>query len=181
MISKQSLRKRFLAQRKQSKAHLCHSKSVVIQHKVIAAIKEQKHQRIALYSPIHQEVETNMIINYLWQQDIEAYLPKVLHNTLVFSHFTPQSKLVKNRWQGLEVDSEKHILTQDLDCLICPMIVFNSHRYRIGYGGGFYDQSLHNSGVFSWGMAYDWQQNNDWVSDAHDQKLEKIFTEKTTY
>ena len=72
---------------------VCQTHSVVIQHKAIAKLQEHSYQHIALYSPIHQEVNTRGIVEHIWQQGKHAYLPKLVHDTLVFTLFTPQNHL----------------------------------------------------------------------------------------
>ena len=63
--------------------------------------------------------------------------------------------------------------------LLVPLLAFNDQKYRLGYGGGFYDRTisiLNNKDFFSLGIAFDEQETNILFSEKHDKKLNAILT-----
>lgn len=172
-----------LTYRKNANPKQCHKAAAIIQSRVIRTIETYQLQRIGLYLPVQQEVDTQMIIQHAWDSHCDVFIPKV-GPTLEFSYFTPKTKLKKNVFHCLEADHDQSLLAEQLDCIICPLIAFNNERFRLGYGGGYYDKTFSAATSLSphlWGMAYDWQKREDWSPEPHDKKLTKIFTEKTTY
>lgn len=62
------------------------------------------------------------------------------------------------------------------DLIICPMLAFNKERYRIGYGGGYYDRYLADSTAVFFGVAFQ-EQRQKFLAQAHDVPLHRIFTQ----
>ena len=68
------------------------------------------------------------------------------------------------------------------DVLIVPLLAFDSEGYRLGYGGGFYDRTLHklrgNGTALAVGVGYAAQHVARVPRDEYDQPLDWIITEK---
>ncbi|APR97960.1 5-formyltetrahydrofolate cyclo-ligase [Wolbachia endosymbiont of Folsomia candida] len=66
------------------------------------------------------------------------------------------------------------------DIIITPVIAFDDHFHRLGFGGGWYDrmmQELQPLGKIFIGMAYEKQYCKDLPTEKHDQRLDVIITE----
>ncbi|MFZ3581034.1 5-formyltetrahydrofolate cyclo-ligase [Loktanella sp. DJP18] len=67
------------------------------------------------------------------------------------------------------------------DILIVPLVAFDVHGGRLGYGGGFYDRTLQalraRGPVLAIGFAFAAQQTDDLPIEATDQPLDMIVTE----
>ena len=69
------------------------------------------------------------------------------------------------------------------DLVIVPLVAFDNHLNRIGYGKGYYDRMLQKinrikkKAVFL-GIAYSFQKCQKVPVNKHDVKLDYIFTEK---
>ena len=65
--------------------------------------------------------------------------------------------------------------------LLVPLVAFDKHFNRIGYGGGFYDRYLKrikkNKKIISIGLAYSYQKVNTLPIDKYDIKLDFIVTD----
>jgi len=68
------------------------------------------------------------------------------------------------------------------DLVITPLLAFDPFGGRMGQGGGHYDRTLAalraRGAVFALGMAYSGQQVARIPTEAHDQRLDAILTEK---
>ncbi len=69
------------------------------------------------------------------------------------------------------------------DVLLVPLLAYDDHGYRLGYGGGYYDRTLADlSGAAlpqarAIGIAYAGQRMDFLPHDAHDYPLHAILTE----
>jgi 5-formyltetrahydrofolate cyclo-ligase len=84
----------------------------------------------------------------------------------------------------LEPISNEVIMPQAGDLVVVPGVVFAKDGYRIGYGGGFYDQFL-GSNNFSdlkiIGVAHELQIVEKVPNDTFDVKIPVIITEEHRY
>ena len=68
------------------------------------------------------------------------------------------------------------------DVLFVPLVAFDKHRSRIGYGGGFYDRYIKKISkikkCLTIGLAFSHQKVNKIQTENFDMKLDLIFTEK---
>lgn len=120
-----------------------------------AAIVEQsqkhalfsKAKKVAVYMTNDGEVDTKALILYLWEHDIQVFLP-VLHpfceGYLVFLAYTPLTPMRANHFGILEpkLDCSSLCPLEQLDILIAPVVAFDERGNRLGMGGGFYDRTL---------------------------------------
>ena len=65
--------------------------------------------------------------------------------------------------------------------LIVPLVAFDMHGGRLGYGGGFYDRTLQilraQGPVLAVGFAFEAQQADDLPLESTDQPLDLIVTD----
>lgn len=152
-----------------------------LQHPKIAQAKN-----IALFLSFDGEINTQPLIDALWQQNKQIYLP-VLHpfsaHHLLFLHYHPDSLLVKNRFNIAEppLDVRDVLPPEQLDVMLIPLVAFDSQGQRLGMGGGFYDRTLANwqkSGFYPIGLAHDCQHVEQLPVAHWDIPLPEIITPK---
>lgn len=122
-------------------------------------------QHIALFLSFDGEIDTKPLIQALWMQGKNVYLP-VLHpfssHHLLFLHYRPDTQLVKNRFNIDEppLDVRDVLPPEQLDVMLIPLVAFDPQGQRLGMGGGFYDRTLINwqqMGFYPIGLAHDCQ------------------------
>ncbi|GIU46315.1 5-formyltetrahydrofolate cyclo-ligase [Shewanella sairae] len=156
----------------------------------ISALSKHNVRRIALYLTNDGELDTKPLIEALWQQDIEVYLPR-LHpfsaGNLVFLRYTANTKLVQNSlkiWEP-KLDITQMLLTHELDVVITPLVAFDKQGNRMGMGGGYYDRTLANwqqSGKpYPIGFSHDCQQVDTLPCEHWDVPLPMIITPNTVF
>ena len=68
------------------------------------------------------------------------------------------------------------------DILLVPMVAFDNHLNRIGYGGGYYDRYIQkvkkNKKIILIGLAYSFQKVKKIPANRYDMKLDFIVTDK---
>jgi len=90
------------------------------------------------------------------------------------------NKLLKLNKYGIpEPEKVKKVLP---DIILVPIVAFDKHLYRIGYGGGYYDRYIekitNKKKIFKIGVAYSFQKISKVPINKYDKKLDIIITEK---
>ncbi|AIL13102.1 hypothetical protein IM40_05615 [Candidatus Paracaedimonas acanthamoebae] len=140
---------------------------------------------IAGYWPKDDEVDPRPLLESLSLQNHEIVLPVInKENKILLFRRWPLHSLLK---MGLHKTFEPHE-NQPLfvpDVLFIPLLSFDKHGYRLGYGGGYYDQTLSTlkkiKSITTIGLAYDIQHVNQLPIEPHDEALQWIVTEKKIY
>ncbi len=68
--------------------------------------------------------------------------------------------------------------SKNVDVAVIPAVAFDINRYRLGRGGGFYDELLPKLNCLKIGVAFDLQIVDALPFEAHDAKVDIIVTEK---
>ncbi|WP_159287438.1 5-formyltetrahydrofolate cyclo-ligase, partial [Klebsiella pneumoniae] len=103
--------------------------------------------RIALYLANDGELNTQPLIEWLWQQGKQVYLP-VLHpfakGHLLFLHYHTHTPMDKNRYGIAEPKLDQRLIcpVRELDIIGTPLVAFDQSGQRLGMGGGYYDRTL---------------------------------------
>ncbi|MGY3570786.1 5-formyltetrahydrofolate cyclo-ligase [Vibrio paucivorans] len=152
-----------------------------------SSIRKIEHcQRIAVYLSADGEIDTNPLIEWLWQQGKSVYLP-VLHpfskGHLLFLHYTPDTPMVHNKYGILEPKLNQTLIApvNSLDLICTPLVGFDSQGHRLGMGGGYYDRTLESwfktgLGPVPLGLAHDCQHVEQLPTESWDVPLPKIVT-----
>jgi 5-formyltetrahydrofolate cyclo-ligase len=78
--------------------------------------------------------------------EVQLVAPRMVPGTRTLDHYllTPDTPLLTNRWGLREPDPERAqpVAPEQLDAVLVPLLAFDTHGYRAGYGGGYYDRFL---------------------------------------
>lgn len=92
------------------------------------------------------EWDTTPIIQKAWEQGKRVVVPKCFpkEKQLVFYQLNDFQQLESVYYGLLEPNPEtsEKVLSNQIDLLLVPGLVFDENLYRIGHGGGFYDRYL---------------------------------------
>ena len=112
-----------------------------------------------IYLPIvkHNEPNTFLLIDWLQKNhpNIVIVVPKSNFATHTISNYIYQGKadLKENQYHIPEPQQAKPFLGMP-DMVIIPLLAFDKHGYRVGYGKGFYDRFLQNSQAQKIGLSF---------------------------
>lgn len=97
---------------------------------------------------------------------------------LRFSRWTPEGVLKDGPFGARVPETDDYF---DPEILIVPLVAFDAHGGRLGYGGGFYDRTLeglrNRRPTLAIGFAFDAQQADDLPLEPTDQPLNMVITE----
>lgn len=97
--------------------------------------------QLGFYWPFKGEFDPRGVAESLHEQGIGLALPVVVQTKapLVFRAWHPGARLVSGVW-GIPVPADGEAVLPDT--LLVPLVGYDQHRFRLGYGGGFYDRTL---------------------------------------
>ena len=163
-------------------------KSSVIKKNLLELNILNNGNSIAAFSSFQNEPQTEELINYLWSEEKEVYLPVTHKGSLKFYNYKIDSLVLKNRFGISEPDvtQAEEIPIQSLDIILIPLVAFDLSCNRIGMGSGFYDKALSvlDDSVKKTqliGLAYEFQKLDHIQPNKWDIALDCIVTEKKVY
>lgn len=137
---------------------------------------------VALYHPIHDELDTGPLADALAEKGVQIALPAVIgiKQPLIFRVYAPGDALYAGAYGAkVPADSAEDVRPQ---IIVAPLLAFTKHGGRLGYGGGYYDRTLKalraQGDVTAVGYGYGAQEVDALPLSRLDQPLDWIVTER---
>lgn len=139
----------------------------------------RQSQRIGIVLSMPHEVNTYPIVQQMIEDGKTVFVPETNYQTkeMTFKHVDDLTHIAPDDKGINHVNTETEI-TNNLDLVVVPGVVFNNIGYRIGYGGGYFDKFLSNNKQTTISLLYDFQMNS-FEPEAHDEPVEKIIIATT--
>ncbi len=183
---KHDLRQRMRAQRRSLSAAQQRRAAHCLSLRLRALPEIRRARRVALYLPNDGEISLEIFCNWLWQQHVDVYLPRVRAQTLHFHRFDRGTALRKNHFGIPEPVGTRKIDAHNLDVVAMPLVAFDQQGRRLGMGGGFYDRRFAFKRRNRWkkprlvGCAHACQQASVLPVAGWDIPLDCVVTDKQT-
>ena len=134
-------RTRLIAARMAAPAAQRRGWSQEIEHHLAEVFAKHKPRRVGFYWPFRAEFDARPIIQRLVAAGIEAALPAVLapKTAMEFRRWTPDCAMESGVW---DIPTPKDRIVVHPDLVLAPLVGFDGERYRLGYGGGYFDLTL---------------------------------------
>ena len=148
----------------------------------IKFVDTKKYKKIGSYFSLQNEVNTVYLNDYLTKAGIQIFLPKLPkdknNKKLNFFKYLKTDKFTKNKFGILEPSKNMNPLDiNELDLILVPFRAINKNLYRLGFGGGFYDNSLADiNSNKCLGLGYEFQILDEFDIEPHDFKLGRLIT-----
>ncbi len=137
----------------------------------------EQYNDIASYYNFPDEVDTYAINSWILESGKNLYLPKVIDGSIKFIKVNSLNDVKEGFFGVNEPTGTQVVELEDIQCVIVPMVAFNSDNYRLGFGKSFYDRALVGYKGFKLGIAYHFQRTRELVVDKHDIPLDIIVTD----
>jgi 5-formyltetrahydrofolate cyclo-ligase len=154
--------------------------------RLIETLARQDVSCVGFYWPVAGEFDARAALAQWLAADASrtAALPVVVqpHAPMVFHAWHAQSSMKTGRYR-IPVPEDETVVVPDL--LLIPCVGFDDARFRLGYGGGYYDRTL-----AAWpaakkpvtiGIAFEAGKCDALPREAHDMPLDAIVTERAVY
>lgn len=178
-MPKKIMRSSTLARRKGLSPAEVTALSRQIQERFLALPEFHQARTVALYSPIHNEVETDLVVREALSAGKRVFFPATVGETLSFREIQSLAELEPGKYGILEPPGDSHDPAA-FDLIVVPGICFDSAGRRIGYGKGYYDKALHRlerTGRLV-AVCFDFQLMPEILGELHDVVMDLIVTEE---
>jgi 5-formyltetrahydrofolate cyclo-ligase len=121
------------------------------------------------------EININPLLTWLLQEQITVVTPKTLRNRELQHLELNSLEELESGIFGTSHPANSVEYTGNYDLIIVPGLAFDANKYRLGYGGGYYDTFLaENPVAFTVGIGYPFQQLKEIPKEAHDACLDLV-------
>lgn len=179
------------AWRKQTRSALIHERSQLPPHTrrvhndrvrrhLLDEVDLRRFRSIGFYYPIRGELGFLDIARDLVARGGIAALPVVVERSapVEFWRWSPGDRMRRGLWD-IPIPAERELVTPE--ALVVPLVGFDSQRYRLGYGGGYYDRTLAsmNPRPFCVGVGFSTSRLPTIFPQAHDIPMDAIVTDQS--
>jgi 5,10-methenyltetrahydrofolate synthetase len=175
---KKNLRKQLITAREAIPAEHLRLWSQAITGFLKQGLAQPQGMIIGIYWPFRGEYDPRSIAEYFLQHGATLALPEVTgkNEPLCFREWSPDTP-VRSGAYGIAVPLETRIVR--LDAVIIPMVGFDRHGYRLGYGSGYFDRTLatYEHQPLTIGVAFELQRLDSVYPQAHDISMHYVVTE----
>ncbi|HEY0853951.1 MAG TPA: 5-formyltetrahydrofolate cyclo-ligase [Devosia sp.] len=136
-------------------------------------------QVVAAYWPIRDELDVKPVLTRLMDDGQPVCLPVVVGDGLPLELrlWQPGTALYPSGFGTLAPDELAPVVEPDV--ILMPLLGFDKHGTRLGYGGGYYDRTLSRISTKPTlvGFAFALQEFDHIPRDSHDVPLDAVVTE----
>ena len=134
------------------------------------------------YFPVNYEVDDLEILKKFSKKKYQISLPVIKDNFDMDFHRWSFTDPLKINQYGIPEPISKNLIYPDL--ILVPLVAFDTHLNRLGYGGGYYDRLLRKldkkKKFLKIGLALSAQKIDNVPITKYDKKLDYIVTDKYT-
>lgn len=180
-VQRRALRTHLLAARTALPADERARREAALATRVAGWLAASPLQRLAFFWPIRGEPDLRGTVSAWLAADPRrsAALPVIEGDTLAFAPWQPQAPMTTGRFDIPEPATTERLAPQ---LLLIPCVGVDAGRFRLGYGGGYYDRTLAHLKYrpVTCGIAFDTARIDNIHPQPHDIRLDAVLTDTTT-
>ena len=158
------------------------AREAALRERVAGWLAQADVRAVAFYWPVRGEPDVRATMAD-WLADDErrvAALPVVVGKALEFHQWSPDGMIQAGAF-GIPVPAHGRVIQPD--CLLIPCVGFDTARFRLGYGGGYYDRTF--TTLVPWplavGIAFETARLDSIDPQPHDMQLDVVLTDAAQY
>jgi len=138
----------------------------------------QRYAVLGIYWPVRGEIDLRALARAHLDAGGRVVMPAVTEKgaPVEFRSWTERAPMGRDAC-NIPVPAERRVL--EPDALLVPLVGFDAQRYRLGYGGGYYDRTLAAGGrrPFCFGVGFEQARLPSILPQPHDIPMDLIITE----
>lgn len=138
-------------------------------------IDSNSYKVIHAYLPMGKEIDITPLLTNLLTKKITIVVPKTLPKRKLENRMLISFRAIEKGVFGTTHPSNPEEYTGTFDLIIVPGLAFDNDNYRLGYGGGYYDNFLvQHPTTNKIGIFYPEQKVQRVPVESHDYRLDSI-------
>jgi 5-formyltetrahydrofolate cyclo-ligase len=138
----------------------------------------RKPAAIGFCAAMRGEFDAAPLVTRLLAAGWQAVMPVVItpNAPMQFRHWTPTLPMTVDR-HGIPIPDSAETAVPDI--LLLPLVAFDAAKYRIGYGGGYFDRTLaaYVPRPYAIGVGFELARVPSVAPQPHDEPCDTIVTE----
>lgn len=142
-MTKSAYRKLYIEKRKQfSDKQIDDFSLKILERLKKIPVWDKSYYHVFVSIEAKHEINTQPIINYLFENNKNVIVPKTQENDLLNCLINQETKWQKGNFNVPEPVDYELINSKLIEIVFVPMLICDVNGNRIGYGGGYYDRFL---------------------------------------
>lgn len=176
---KSALRQKMLAARAQINVAQKSSYDAFICQALQQIIAQHDYKSVHAYIPMAHEIDITPLLHQLLQHNITLVCPKTLPKRQLENRILQSLQHLETGIKGTQHPAHAEVYEGHYDLIIVPGLAFDLQHYRLGYGGGYYDNFLMaHPQAQKIGIFYPFQQVAQVPREAHDVALDGLIVKE---
>jgi 5-formyltetrahydrofolate cyclo-ligase len=150
----------------------------IVAGKLNDIVSRRRIATIGLYWPIRQEINLLPWANELARRGVVLCLPVVVtpKAPLEYWRWTEGDVMARGIW-NIPIPARRDVVLPDL--MLAPMVGYDRAKYRLGYGGGYFDRTLAalRQRPMVVGVGYGFSALETIFPQPHDIPMDEVLTE----
>lgn len=136
-------------------------------------ILEKDFRVVHAYIPIAGEINITPLLESLLQRGLKVVCPKTLPRRKLENRVLHSLSELETGIMGTKHPLEAEVYEGPYDLIIVPGLAVSNDLYRVGYGGGYYDNFLaDHPEALKVGVFYPFQRMDTVPTEPHDVRLD---------
>jgi 5-formyltetrahydrofolate cyclo-ligase len=175
-----AMRKALIGGRMSLDAQLRQARGERARRRLTESVDLRQFAMLGIYWPVRGEIDVRELAIEHLRNGGRVGLPVVVTQSapLEFWRWQPGSAMSKGIW-NIPIPAQREVLNPD--ALIVPLVGWDPQRYRLGYGGGYYDRTIAAAAVrpYRVGIGYEAARLDSIFPQPHDVPMDMIVTDET--
>jgi 5-formyltetrahydrofolate cyclo-ligase len=169
------LRQKMLAARNQIEPNQKATYDNYICQTILSLILKNNFSTVHAYIPMAQEINIRPLLQELINKKITVVCPKTLPARNLENRVLHSLQNLETGIKGTQHPALPDVYAGHYDLIIVPGLAFDDQNYRLGYGGGYYDNFLMtHPQAQKIGIFYPFQQVAQVPREEHDVCLDRV-------
>lgn len=142
---------------------------------LLSRIKKRSASIVHAYLPMGTEIDIRPLLEQLLTDGIKVVCPKTLPRPKLENRVLKSLEELETGVMGTKFPAEREVYEGDIDLIVVPGLAIDKSRYRLGYGGGYYDHFLNqHPEAYKVGVYYPFQLVESVPVEPHDVQLDDV-------
>lgn len=138
-------------------------------------ISQRQVKVLHAYIPLPGEIDIEPLLRTMLAAGVKVVSPKTLPKRRLENRILSSLEELEVGIMGTRHPAAAVVYDGPIDFVIVPGLAYDAARYRLGYGGGYYDTFLAaHPAAFRAGIFYPFQEVEAVPREAHDEQLHAI-------